>query len=221
MTEKNGFLDQSYKSLSELYDFINQLPKISLSAFVPDKTVLVIVDMVNGFVKKGDMSSERVYGINERIARFSQQCTQAGIAKIAFADCHTPESPEFASYPVHCLSTSEESEITEEIAKTGGYTLIKKNSTNGFLEPSFQQKLQQIPQADTFIVVGDCTDICIQQFAVTLKTDFNRRNVYSRVVVPACLVETYDGGLHNGDLMNIISLYGMFLNGIELVTEII
>ena len=35
------------------------------------------------------------------------------------------------------------------------------------------------------------------------------------------LVETFDSNLHNGDLMNLISLYEMQLNGIELIPNFI
>ncbi len=34
------------------------------------------------------------------------------------------------------------------------------------------------------------------------------------------LVETYDLGIHNGDLMNLISLYKMKINGINIVKYI-
>jgi hypothetical protein len=34
------------------------------------------------------------------------------------------------------------------------------------------------------------------------------------------MVETYDLGTHNGDLMNVMALYNMLGNGIEVVTEL-
>ncbi len=30
---------------------------------------------------------------------------------------------------------------------------------------------------DNIIIVGDCTDICIYQFAITLKSYFNQHNI--------------------------------------------
>lgn len=53
-------------------------------------------------------------------------------------DSHQKSSQEFITYPPHCLKGSEESEIIEELKIIGGYQLIEKNSTNGFLEPDFQ-----------------------------------------------------------------------------------
>lgn len=73
---------------------------------------------------------------------------------------------------------------------------------------------------DTFIITGNCTDICVQQFAITLKTWFNRQNIKVRVIVPVNAVETYDFGLHDGDLMNVMALYNMMINGVEVVAGI-
>jgi nicotinamidase-related amidase len=98
--------------------------------------------------------------------------------------------------------------------------MIPKNSTNGFLEERFQGWLEANPQINAFIITGDCTDICIQQFSVTLKTWFNMQNKKARVIVPINAIDTYDLGLHNGDLMNIMGLYNMMLNGIEVVKEL-
>lgn len=74
---------------------------------------------------------------------------------------------------------------------------------------------------NTFIVTGVCTNICIEQFALTLKTYFNKQNVKSRVIVPINTVETYDLDIHNGDLMNVMALYNMIVNGIEVVAGVL
>lgn len=73
---------------------------------------------------------------------------------------------------------------------------------------------------NTFIITGVCTDICVHQFSLTLKTYFNKQNKESRVIVPVNTVETYDLGMHNGDLMNIMALYSMTVNGIEVVAGV-
>ena len=115
---------------------------------------------------------------------------------------------------------SYEGEIVDEIKEVGGYTLIPKNSTNGFLEEEFQKWFEQNHKIDTFIVTGDCTDICVQQFAIALKTWFNMQNKKARVIVPVDAVETYDFGTHNGDLMNAMALYNMMINGVEVVAGV-
>lgn len=54
--------------------------------------------------------------------------------------------------------------------------MIEKNSTNGFLEPVFAAWLRDNPQIDTYIVTGDCTDICVLQFVLAAKAWHNARN---------------------------------------------
>lgn len=217
MKSKKAFLSEAYTALEGIYDMVTEAEAMALSDLQAEKTALVMVDMINGFVKEGALSSPRVLGINDQIAALNASCAALGMQRLAFADCHTMESPEFTAYPPHCLKGTAESQITDEIAQTDGYLLIPKNSTNGFLEPLFQQWWAAHPQVDTFLIVGDCTDLCVYQFAVTLKTEWNRLNKNSQVIVPVNLVETYDLGLHNGDLMQALALYSMQTNGVRLV----
>ena len=85
-------------------------------------------------------------------------------------------------------------------------------------------------EAETFIVVGDCTDLCIYQLGMFLRLDANDRMLKRRVVAPANAIDTYDmpvevarqiGAIpHPGDLLHVLFLYHMALNGIEVVREL-
>jgi nicotinamidase-related amidase len=217
---KQAFLEKSIEVLSEIYDLIDQKPILSIQDLKAEDTALIIVDMINGFAKEGPLSSPRVDALIPNIVELSKKCDELGIKKIAFADNHTEDSPEFASFPNHCLCGTSESEVVEAIQAVGNYLLIEKNSTNGFIEPVFQAWLKEHENIKTFIVVGDCTDICVLQFALTLKTHFNRVNEQSRIIVPVKSVDTYDLGTHNGDLQQIMALYQMTVSDIEVVKEI-
>ena len=220
MINKNEFLKRSAETLGEIFDMLAKLPIIRLKDLQGKRTALVIVDMVNGFAREGALKSPRVEGLIPEIAKLSKVCDELQIAKLAFADCHTKVSPEFEAYPAHCMCGTSEGEMVDELKEIGGYTLIPKNSTNGFLEEEFQKWLKENEHINTFIVTGDCTDICIQQFAVTIKTWFNMQNKKARVIVPVSAVETYDLGLHDGDLMHVTALYNMMINGIEVVAGV-
>jgi nicotinamidase-related amidase len=196
------------------------LPELELKNLNGEQTSLVIVDMLNGFTREGALRSSRIEVVIPEIAELSKKCDEFGIAKLAFGDSHTEASPEFAAYPPHCMEGTSEEEIVDELKEIGGYTLIPKNSTNGFLEEEFQNWISQNQDVNTFIIIGNCTDICIQQFAVTLKTWFNKKNEMARIIVPLNAVETYDLGLHDGDLVNVMALLNMLINGIELVAAI-
>lgn len=216
--KKKIFLEKSNITLSQIYDVIENLTEIKLSTLEANKTVLVIIDVINGFVKEGALYSPRNEALIKPIAELSKKCGEFGILKLAFADTHNKDCLEFEIYPPHCIKGTEESAVVNEIKD---YILIEKNSTNGFLEDKFKQWLISNNQIDTFIVVGDCTDICISQFATTLKTYFNANNIKSKIIVPEQLVNTFDGGLHYADLMHIMALFNMSNNGIELVKNIL
>jgi nicotinamidase-related amidase len=220
MVNKNYFLKRSVETLAEIFDMLAKLPILQLKDLQGEKTAFVIVDMINGFAREGALKSSRVEDLIPKITELSRMCDKLGILKLTFADCHTEVSPEFDAYPAHCIMGSYEGDIVDEIKEVGGYALIPKNSTNGFLEEEFQKWFEQNHKIDTFIVTGDCTDICVQQFAITLKTWFNMQNKKARVIVPVDAVETYDFGTHNGDLMNAMALYNMMINGIEVVAGV-
>lgn len=217
---KNYFLKNGAEALGEIYDLLAQLPTIHLKDLAEPKTALVIVDMINGFAREGALKSPWVEALIPEIACLSRKCDGLGIPKVALSDHHTLASPEFEDFPAHCIEGTNEGEIVDEIKEIGGYTLIPKNSTNGFLEEGFQQWFRDNPQINTFIIAGDCTDICVPQFAITLKAWFNMHNKNSRIIVPVNAVDTYDLGTHNRDLMNVMALYNMMTNGIDIVQKV-
>lgn len=220
MEQKEVFLEKSNSAISSIYDIINDKKSINISDLDYNRTALIIVDMVNGFVKEGALSSERALSINDKIADISKEFSKLNMKKIAFADTHTQNSPEFLSFPVHCIKGDRESKLTDEIAESGNYVLIEKNSTNGLLEPEFLDWLNNNNDIDNFVVVGTCTDLCVQQFSLSLKAYFNMKNLYSRIIVVENLVETYDLDVHFADLMNLMAIYNMSISGIEIVSGI-
>ena len=217
MINKKDFLKKSAEALNEIFEMLEKSPILVLKDLSSKQTALMIVDMVNGFAREGALKSQRIEELIPEIAELSKKWDKLNMTKVAFADCHTEASPEFETYPEHCRAGTVEGEIVDEIMTIGGYLLIAKNSTNGFHEEEFQKWLIENQQISNFIITGDCTDICVQQFAITLKTWFNKHNKKVRVIVPMNAVETYDLGIHNGDLVHVMALYTMFINGIEIV----
>lgn len=218
--DRATYIENGAKALDDIYTVLDSLETLELKSLKPENTALVVMDMVNGFAKAGALYSPRVEALIPAIAELSKACEKWGIVKLAFADTHTGQSPEFDAYPPHCQANTEESLLVDELQAVGRFEVIPKNSTNGFLEPRFREWLCNRPQMDTFIVVGDCTDICVQQFATSLKCSFNRLDRRTRVIVPANGVETFDFGTHNGDLMHTVALMMMRDNGIEVVEKI-
>jgi len=201
--------------------WLDSLEPLELSGLKVKSTALLVVDMINGFAVGGTLASPRIGALTPVIAGLSRRCAEKGIAKLAFADCHDTYSAEFGAYPPHCLKGTQEAELVDELKSIGGFTLIRKNSTNGFLEEEFLRWLGTNPDLTTFIITGDCTDLCILQLALTLKAHFNRLNQGSRIIVPKNAVDTYDAPQHNAELMGTTALFNMMINGIEIVDSII
>ncbi|MBF0313934.1 MAG: cysteine hydrolase [Oligoflexia bacterium] len=220
INHQEEFYQKSIITLKNINEKLQSLPILNINYLNRSKSALIIVDMVNGFAREGALSSPRITAIIPEIVKIQQICKHANIPSIAFADAHDKDSPEFDIYPAHCKVGTYESEIVQEVKNEGPYLLIEKSSTNAFHENKFKEWLSQNHTIENFIIIGDCTDICIEQFALSLKTWFNYQNRRINVYVPLNAVETYDYELHNGDLMNIISIYNLLNNGIKIVKSI-
>lgn len=219
--EKNRFVQSAAAFAGSLYDRLTDLPPQNLADFSAGKTALFLVDLVNGFALEGPMSSPRVGALLPGAADLAARCASRGIPIVAFADAHTPDSLELLSYPPHCLRGTAETEICASIAGSVPLTRIEKNSTNGFVEPAFEAWLSAHSEIDTYLVAGDCTDICIQQFVLTAKAWHNTRNRPLRLILPLNLTDTFDAPEHPADVLGAASLYFMQAAGAELCAALI
>ena len=209
----NNLLDE----LNYLKNNLNNLPMKNLSDLDLSKTELFIVDINNGFAKEGALYSPRIENLINPIVNFTKSVSNDIKNIIAFTDYHTLDSIELLSYPKHCIEDTLECEIVDELKDIKNIKIIKKNSTNGF----FALENLNFENIDNIIIVGDCTDICIYQLAITLKSYFNQHNINKNIIVPMNLVDTYHADKsHPAELLNIVFLNSMIQNGIEVVKYI-
>jgi len=206
------------KELNSLKNNLDKLPIMHLSNLDLNKTDLFIVDINNGFAKEGTLYSSRVESLINPIVNFTKSVSKDIRNIIAFTDYHTKESIELLSFPTHCLKDTTECEIVDELKSIDNIKIVKKNSTNGF----FALDNLNFDNTDNIIIIGDCTDICIYQLAITLKSYFNQNNINKSIIVPVNLVDTYNiDDVHPAELLNIVFLNSMIQNGIKVVKEII
>ncbi|MGI8589365.1 MAG: cysteine hydrolase family protein [Chloroflexia bacterium] len=228
IAEAGLFLDW----LAEWYD---SLPSAALSEVVrePERTAAVSVDIISGFCYEGPLSGERVAGIVEPITRLMRAAHDAGVRRFVLTqDTHDPDAPEFAQWGAHCVRGTSEAATVEAFKAlpfASEFVVYEKNSISSVHGTGFGAWLDAPEQAavDTFIVVGNCTDLCTYQLAMHLKLRANAAGRQVRVVLPEDCIQTYDMPVetarqlgvmpHDGDLTHLIFLYNMALNGCEVV----
>lgn len=209
MTEKiNIFQKEVLKTLNQ-HDEILNLTKLK------GRSVIFVLDMVNGFCHQGNLSSPVIKAIIPAIKTFLQTAIANKIEIIALNDNHSANNPEFKSYPSHCLENSLEANLVSEL-QFPEIKIIKKNSTNGFYALDINQKLNW----NNIIIVGCCTDICVYQFALTCKTWANQHNQDVNVIVAKTMTTTFDSPEHPSDIINALFWHSMAKNGIKLVKDI-
>ncbi|MCR8745045.1 isochorismatase family cysteine hydrolase [Romboutsia lituseburensis] len=197
---------------------LDNLPVENLDNIDLSKTELFIVDINNGFAKSGALYSPRVEALINPIVDFTKSIYKKVKSIIAFTDCHDENSLELSSYPSHCLKNDFESDIVDELKEIKNIKILSKNSTNGF----FVLDDVKFDNTENIIIVGDCTDICIYQFAITLKSYFNQNNMDKNIIIPINLVDTYDiPNIHSAELLNIVFFNSLIQNGIKVVKNLI
>lgn len=225
---KKEFIKNGENILETIYDKLENLQILKKDELNPKKTMAFSIDINNGFAKKGALYSPRTEKLIPDTYKLLKELGTMGVTLLAYTDTHTSDSPELESYPEHCMLFSDESEVVDELKSIEGLTIKPKNSTNGFLSynplkrDTFDNKTQnELDQMENFIITGVCTDICVYQFALSLKTYLNENNRKGRVIIPRNLVDTFDAPYHNAEFLNSIFLDSLINNGIEVVQKII
>jgi nicotinamidase-related amidase len=234
--QESDLYHRSKPFLEYLSSWQAELPVIPLSEAIrdPKRTAILSVDVINGFCYEGALSSPRVKAIIGPIVKLFKAAWADGVRHIVLAqDTHEPEAVEFGQYPPHCVRGTPESEAVPEFKALSFFnqmTVLEKNSIHSALNTGLSQWIEAHPEVDTYLVVGDCTDLCTYQLAMHLRLDANARQLKRRVILPADCVDTYDMTVetaksisampHEGELLHAIFLYHMALNGVEVVAGI-
>ena len=184
------------------------------------KSGLIVVDMVNGFINNGNMADFYIRHIIAENVKLINDFLQKKSPVIAFRDCHEKKAIEFKSFPEHCLRDTYEADLVDEIKKfEKQMKVFEKNSTNGMYAQGFVDYLNNLKDVNEFVLTGCCTDICVMQLALALKTYFNAINRNINIVVPMNAVETYNAPTHHRDEYNNLAFDLMNQAGIQIVSE--
>ena len=182
------------------------------------RDLLVVVDMVNGFIRFGNMASPNVEKIIPRIEELVKRYIDNGDGLMFIRDCHDPDAAEFKRYPVHCVKGTGEEQLVEELEKYHDKGLdYEKNSTAAVWAPGFIDDIKKMENLERVVVTGCCTDICDMNLALPLQNYFDQYNREVEIVVPMDAVETYDADWHKADEWNDMAFKFMNQGGMKLV----
>ncbi len=236
VTEKINLAEKAKDYLDWLSDWYANLKPMPFEEAITDskRTAMASADIINGFCYEGNLSSPRVAARVPPIVDLFKRAHARGVRHFILAqECHSENAEEFKAYPPHGICGTREAETVPELAAlpfASEFVIARKNSLHTVTGTRFETWINDHPEVDTYIVVGDCTDLCAYDMAMDLKLRANQRDVSRRVIVPANCVQTYDlpvaaakqiGALpHDGDFLHALFLYMMALNKIEVVKEI-
>lgn len=181
-----------------------------------DRDLVIVVDMLEGFINQGALASPDVKRIVEPLA---EVLGRLDCRKVFVCDAHSSDAAEFSDFPPHCIIGTGEERIVEELQPFVDEVYLK-NSVNAFQAPDFRTFMErEVETYDHVWITGCCTDICVLNLALALKTWFNEENLKKKVTVVRDLVETYDAPGHDRDFENQSAFSILKTNGVGILTS--
>lgn len=144
---------------------INYKDSVTLSA---RKTLLLIVDMQNDFVKEG--GSLVVPSAKETIPNLKKLIASTRKKKVRVAytqDTHFDNDKEWKIWPKHCKINSWGWHIIDELKPKKDEMVFQKNRYDGFYGTSLEHYLSSIWKIENIIITGTVSNICVAQTAAS------------------------------------------------------
>jgi nicotinamidase-related amidase len=200
----------------------------------PGNAAIMSVDLINGFCYEGPLASPRVAAIVPAVVTLFERAHAAGVGQfLLFQDSHGEEALEFDAFGPHCVAGTRQAETIPELAGlpfSDMFRIVEKNTISSAIGTGLDDWISSNGNVDRFIIVGDCTDLCVYQLAMHLRLTANAADIRRAVIVPADCVDTYDmpveraGAMgilpHDAGLLHALFLYHLALNGVEVIAGI-
>lgn len=234
--------------LTYMSNTINRFPNKTIQDLLEESggvenLYIVYVDILKGFCEQGPLSSDRVNRMVQPVVSLTNGLLEQGLPSeniIFLNDRHPKNAVEFSSFAPHCIDGTEEADVVDAlqpIQQRKGVQTFYKNATTGMFGTNqdglkFFERLDQIfsEGKSTFLIVGDCTDLCIYQNAVGIRLYANEKNVETDVVVPISHIQTFDIPVqqakqldidaHDADFLDTVFIYHMHLNGVRIIQTV-
>lgn len=145
------------------------------------KGMLIVVDMVNGFAKKGDLADPKIGDVVPRQIELIKEAKANGYLIVFIKDTHKEDSVEHKRFngSKHCVENSGEELVIDELKEYEDLEdaiSILKNSTSYMEAPEFRELISEATNIERVDVVGCCTDICVANGTIGLANYFDQWN---------------------------------------------
>lgn len=156
---------------------------------------LIVVDMVNGFVREGVLHDPNIAKIIPRQIELIKEAKNAGKLIVFIKDTHEENAVEFERFgnTKHCVKGNFEADVVDELKeyeKDG--IAIPKNSTCFMEAPLFRKLMEREINMNEFDIVGCCTDICVVNGAIALANYLDQNNRKHVIRVHEDAIATYN-----------------------------
>lgn len=185
---------------------------------------LIVVDMVNGFVREGVLHDKAIAKIIKEQEKIIKEYLENDNLVIFIKDTHTEKSTEFKRFgnTQHCVKESSEAELVDELKpyeKKNNVISIYKNSTSFMEAPTFRKLIKKLKNLKEVEVIGCCTDICIINGTIALSNYFDEWNKDVIIKVYEDMIETYSSQNHDRETYTNASKLLMEQQGIQLIKK--
>ena len=178
-------------------------PRTRSSRIADVKRALVVVDMIEDFVREGGAlyCGPSMGRILPAIQAELSRARGAGEPVLYLTDNHLPGDAEFQMFPPHAIAGTKGAEVVPELAPNKDDVVIPKRRYSGFFGTDLDITLRE-RGVDTLRLVGDCTNICV------LYTAADARNLGYAVEVPENAVTSFDEEAHRDALRELEKTLG-------------
>ena len=182
------------------------------------KNMLVVIDMVKGFVDEGTLAAPSIKRVIPRqLELLEEYKNDENGLNVFVRDTHDEDSIEFKTFPPHCLRGTAETEVTDDLkAYVDGAADFEKNSTNFMLAPGVMEFFNKLDNLEKVAFVGCLSEVCVKNAAITARNYFDQINRDVEVGVYEDAIDTFNAPGHEADEITAQALKDMASNGVKI-----
>ena len=185
---------------------------------IDKENLVVVIDMVNGFVKEGALAAPTIQRIVPRMKEILEENEkdERGL-NVIVRDAHPKNAIEFKTYGEHCVEGTKEVELIDELKPFENNAIdFTKNSTNFMLANGVIPFLEKCYKLKRIAFVGCLSEVCVKNAAITARNYFDQVNRDVEVLVYADAIDTFNAPGHDADEVTLRALADMEANGVKI-----